>query len=105
MHLESPEAACVLPVSGTAAFDFIQSPQIFRIVRLHGYGPANMLQRRHLIAETIVGQRAEVVPPCIPLGRITQSIERLLLPSKTNVIIGGLLVIVAAVSFRIAALL
>ena len=78
MHLESPESAGLLPVSGTAVFDFLQRAQIFGVVRLHGHGPANMLQRRHLIAQSIVRQRTEVVPPCIPLGGITQSIERLL---------------------------
>ena len=64
-----------------------------------------MLQSRHLIAQTVIGQGRQVVPPGIPLSRIFQCVQRLPVAAKADVIQGCLLVVVTGVSIRIAALL
>ena len=55
---ESPEIARLLTVSRASMFNLIQRPQIFLIVRLHADRLADVLQSRHLIAQTVIGQSA-----------------------------------------------
>ena len=53
-----------------------------------------MLQSRDLIAKPLIGQGAEIVPPGIALGTVVQHIQRLLILSETDVLVGALLVLV-----------
>ena len=87
MHLEPPERTGLPPVAGTAVFDFLQRPQVFLIVRFHGYGPPDVLQRGNLITQSVVSQCTEIIPSCIPLGSIAQRVERFLIPTETDIIV------------------
>ena len=64
---EAPVIARGAPVGGTAVFQDLQRPQILLIIRLHGHRPTHMLQSGDLVAQTVVGQGAEVVPPGVPV--------------------------------------
>ena len=105
MHLKAPESTGTLTVTGAAVFNQLQCPQILLIVRLHGNGPANVLQRRHLIAQTVVSQSAEIIPAGIALRCAPQGVQCLLVSAITDVIVGGGLVIVRTLGTGIAALL
>ena len=72
----------------------IQGVQILRVLRLHAHRPADVLQSRHLVAQGIVGNGAEVVPPSIPLGAVVQGIQRLLIPAEADILEGRLLVLI-----------
>ena len=54
-----------------------------------------MLQRRHLIAQTVVGKGADVIPAAIPVRRVFQRIQRLLIPPGAYISVGGRLILVA----------
>ena len=88
-HGEALEIAG-LPAIGTAAvFHPVQCVHIFHVIRLHADGLADMLHGGDLIAQTVIGQSAEIVPPCSALGAVVQGVQRLLIPPKTDVIIRG----------------
>ena len=91
-HGEAPEISGALPVGRAAVFDLIQRMEVFRIVRLHAHRAADVLQRRYLIAQTVVGQGAEVVPPGIALLGILQCVQRLLIAAEPDVLVSGLLI-------------
>ena len=97
-HGEAPEIPGVSPVGLVAVLDGVQRGQILLIVRLHGHRPADVLQSRHLIAQALIGQRAEVVPFCVPVGAVVQGVDRLPVASKPDILAGRLLV---AVPFRL----
>ncbi len=93
----------MLAISVAAMLDLIQRVQIFLIVRLHGHCPADMLQRRNLITQRIIGQGAEIIPAGVALGAVLQGIQRFAVAAKANVLVGGLLVIVAGGLAAVAA--
>ena len=63
-------------------FDPVQGTEILRIVRIHADSLADVLQGRYLVAQTVVGQGTEIVPPGIPLSRIAQGIQGFPEPSE-----------------------
>ena len=66
-HGKAPEVPRLLAIGRTAVFDLVQCPEIFLVVRLHAHSLAYMLQCRDLIAQAVIGQRTEIVPPGIAL--------------------------------------
>ena len=64
-----------------------------------------MFQRGDLVAQTVVGQCAEVIPAGIAVRGIAQCVEGLLIAAETDVVIGSLLIAVAPIGLVIAALL
>ena len=54
-HGEAPEISGALPVGGAAGLHGAKRLQIFRVVRLHAHGPADMLQGGYLIAQAVIG--------------------------------------------------
>ena len=55
---KSPEISSLLTISRAAILDLVQRPQVFLIVRIHADCLADMLQGRHLIAQTVIGKSA-----------------------------------------------
>ena len=53
-----------------------------------------MFQRRHLVAQTVIGQSAEIVPPCIAFRTVLQGIQRFPVSAETDVLVSRLLVLV-----------
>ena len=62
VHGKASEIAGLPAVCRTAIFDFIQRLQVEGIVRLHADRPADMLQSRHLIAQTVIGKGRQIIP-------------------------------------------
>ena len=91
---EPGKVPCLTAVSLTALLDLIQRSQVFAVARIHRHRFANMLQSRHLIAQTVIGQSAEIMPPGIPLGRIPKGIEGFPVSAEADVIEGRLLVLI-----------
>ena len=72
-HSKAPEVSGAFAVACAAVFDGIEGIEVFGIVRLHAHRPPDMLQCRYLIAQTVIGQGAEVIPPGVALGGITSA--------------------------------
>ena len=72
----------------------VQGIQILRVLGLHAHRPADVLQSRHLVAQGIVGNGAEIVPPAIPLGTVVQGIQGLLIPAESDILEGRLLILI-----------
>ena len=51
-----------------------------------------MLQRCDPVAYTVIGQGTEIIPTGIPLGRVIQCIQRFLIATETDILIGGILI-------------
>jgi len=94
VNLKTTEITCLLPVGSTAVFDVAEGSQIHGVIRLHGNRTADMLQRRNLIAKSVMCQRTEVVPAGIPVGGIAEGIEGFLIATEADVVVGSLLVAV-----------
>ena len=62
MHGETAEVPCLTAVGCTTVFDLVEGLQILGIVRLHTDRPSDMLQRRHLIAHSVIGKGGQIVP-------------------------------------------
>ena len=102
---ESTEVSRLLPVCSTTMFDHAQHPQILLIVRFHADSPTDVFQSRHLVAETIVGQGAEVIPAGISLAAVAEGIQRLPVPSELDIPERSLLVGISLLRATIALLL
>ena len=94
-HLEAPVPARMGTVGAAAGFDFVQCTQIRFVVRFHAHCPADMFQRRHLIAQAVIGHSTEVIPPGVFLRGITQCVQRLLILTEADVTVGRLLIIIS----------
>ena len=94
---KAPERTCLLAIGGAAMLDLAENLLIFQIVRLHAHCPADMFQSGDLIAQTVVCQGAEVVPPGIAVGGAVQGIEGFLVAAKPDVLVSGLLILVAGI--------
>ena len=81
------------PAIGAATvFNGLQSLEIFHIVRLHADSLSDMLQSRDLIAQAIIGQSAEVIPPGASLLDLLQHIQCFPVASEADVLGSGLLI-------------
>ena len=98
-------AAGLLPVGSGTVFHSVQGLQILVIVRIHGNRPTDMLQSHDPIAQTVVRQGAQIVPPGIPLLGILQRIQCFPIPAEADVVQGCLLVVVPGIGIGVAALL
>ena len=67
-----------------------QNLPVLGVVRLHGHGPADVLQGGDSVACAVVGQGAEVIPLAVPGLRAVQGVERLLIPAVLDVPVSGL---------------
>ena len=63
-----------------------------------------MLQGRHLVAQAVVGQGAEVIPPGVALGAAAQGVQRLLVPAEAQVLVGCLLILVLGLAAAVTLL-
>ena len=64
-----------------------------------------MLQCGYLIAQTVVGKGAEIIPAGIPSGGIGKCIQSLLIAAEADVVLRSFLIIITAARIGIAALL
>jgi hypothetical protein len=83
-HGKAPVVACLPAIGSAAMLDAVQGSQVFRIVRFHGNSAADMLQSGDLVADAVVGQSAEIIPPGVALGAVLQSGQGFRVAAKTK---------------------
>ena len=91
-HGKTPEISGALAVGSAAVLDLVQRRQIFRIIRLHADSTSDMLQRGDLVAQAVIGQSAEIIPPGIALVGVLQGVQCLAVAAEADVLEGRLLV-------------
>ena len=66
-HGKAAEISCLPAVRRATVLDLVKGIEIRIIVRLHAHRLADVLQRRDLIADSIIGKGTEIIPPGISL--------------------------------------
>ena len=92
--MEGTVGTCLLAVGAFSPLHHREGLQVFIIVRLHGYGPLDMLQGGGSVAQAVICQGAEIIPPSILLTGVIESIECLCVPPEADVLGSCLLVAV-----------
>ena len=85
---EAPVGTGLTAVGRLAVFHLPEGLEILHVVRLHAHRPADVLHGGDLVAQAVVGQGAEVIPPGgAVLGR-GKHVQRLLVPAVDDVLVG-----------------
>ena len=93
-HGKATEIPRLLAIGCAAVLNLIEHLHVFHVVRFHAHRFADMLQGSDLVAQAVVGNGAEVIPPGVALRAAAQGIQRLPEPAETDILESCLLVLV-----------